>query len=431
MALGVSIARREMRRFSRGVSARSDGKTKHQEECMAPGRAYLDWNATAPMLSSAREAVLAAMDLPGNASSIHAEGRAARAVTEAARRDVAALVGGDPENVVFTSGATEAINAVIRSGVLTACAIGPGGKPLPGPVLVSAVEHAAVFAALDSTGRERVVLPVGADGVVRADALDEALAPASAPGVAPLVMIQLANNETGIVQPIAALAEIVHARGGVMVVDAVQGPGRLPIDIEALGADVLILSAHKFGGPKGVGALVFSRPEVRLAQAFLAGGGQERGQRGGTENLAGIAGMGAAAKSARAAFAGVETMIQLRDDFENRLNRLAPDVVIVGEGVLRLANTCCFAIPGLSAAQALIAFDLDGVAVSSGSACSSGKVKSSHVLEAMGQPHPVREGAIRVSIGPTTQAADMDRCVASLERQLARRRTAGNSATAA
>jgi len=385
---------------------------------MAAARAYLDWNATTPLHPAARAAVVAALDLIGNPSSIHAEGRAARAMMEQARAEVAALAGGEAENVVFTSGATEAANALFRAGISGCC-----GKDIAGSLrpMVSATEHAAVMAA---AGPEATIIPVDGNGLVDQATLKALLAD----GGPALVAIQLANNETGVVQDIPALARIVHDRGGALVVDAVQGPGRILLDIEALGADAIFLSAHKFGGPKGVGAVIFRDSRTRLARAFIGGGGQERGQRGGTENLPGIAGMGAAARAVREAREAPEKMIQLRGEFESRLNLLAPDAVIVGEGVPRLVNTTCFAIPGLVAEKALIAFDLDGVAVSSGSACSSGKVRASHVLAAMGQPDWVKAGAIRVSIGPTTTMDELERCLASLARQVKRR--AGNMTAA-
>lgn len=377
---------------------------------MAPSRAYLDWNATTPLNAAAREAVVAALDTSGNPSSIHAEGRAARAVLEQARGQVAALTGGEAENVVFTSGATEAANALFSASLSGCC-----GKDIAGGLrpMVGAAEHVAVIAA---AGPGATVIPVDQRGIIDLGALNAMLGE-SGPA---LVAVQLANNETGVIQPIAAVAEIVHAAGGALIVDAVQGPGKMAVDIKALGADVLFLSAHKFGGPKGVGAIIFADSRTRLARAFIAGGGQERGQRGGTENLPGIAGIGAAARAVRVAHEGSQKMSQLRDEFESRLDRLAPEAVTVGEGAPRLANTSLFAIPGLSAEQALIAFDLDGIAVSSGSACSSGKVKASHVLDAMGVPDWVKAGAIRVSIGPTTTIEELERCLASLSRQMAR-----------
>ena len=378
---------------------------------MAAPRAYLDWNATTPVHPAAKSAVVAALDCLGNPSSIHTEGRAARAILETARADVAALVGGEAENVVFTSGATEAVNALFRAGLSGCC-----GKDIACAMrpMVSAVEHSAVIAA---AGVGASIIPVDADGVVDAVVLRAMLAE-SGPA---LVAIQLANNETGVVQDIPALAEVIHAAGGALIVDAVQAPGKLPLDITKLGADAIFLSAHKFGGPKGVGAIVFPDSRTRLAQAFIGGGGQERGQRGGTENLPGIAGMGAAARTVRELDEAAQKMIQLRDEFESRLNLLSPDAAILSQGVLRLPNTTCFAISDLAAERALIAFDLDGVAVSSGSACSSGKVKASHVLTAMGQPDWVKAGAIRVSIGPTTTFDDLERCLNSLARQLQRR----------
>lgn len=377
---------------------------------MAAPRAYLDWNATTSVHPAARAAVVAALDLIGNPSSIHAEGRAARALLEQARADVAALVGGEAENVVFTSGATEAANALFRAGVSGCC-----GKDIAGGLrpMVSAIEHAAVIAA---AGPEAAVIPVDGDGTVDTEAVKAVLA-AGGPA---LVAIQLANNETGVIQGIPALAGVTHAAGGALIVDAVQGPGKMPVDISALDADAIFFSAHKFGGPKGVGAIIFRDSRTRLAEAFLKGGGQERGQRGGTENLPGIAGMAAAARVVREAHEVPQKMSQLRGEFESRLNRLAGAVAILSQGAARLPNTTCFAIPGLRAEQALIAFDLDGIAVSSGSACSSGKVKASHVLEAMGQPDWVKAGAIRVSIGPTTTSDEIERCLQSLARQIQR-----------
>jgi len=309
-------------------------------------RAYLDWNATAPLHPAAREAVLRALDTLGNPSSIHAEGRAARAIVEEARASVAALVGGEAENVVFTSGATEAANALLRQGLAgccrkdLACAL---------PLLVGVTEHAAILAAAGDTER----LLVDANGLIRQDVLEARL---SESGPA-LVVVQLANNETGVVQDIARLAAITHAHGGAIVVDAVQGPGRMALNITAMGADALMLSAHKFGGPKGVGAIVFADSRTRLASAAIVGGGQERGQRGGTENVPGIAGMGAAARAVMMEF-NPEILIQIRNRFESRLKEMARDVRIVGEGVARLSNTSLFAIPGIAAEKALIAFDL-------------------------------------------------------------------------
>jgi cysteine desulfurase len=384
---------------------------------MTGPRAYLDWNASAPLHPAARAAMLEAMDVVGNPSSIHAEGRAARSIVERARVEVAALVGGEAENVVFTSGATEAISAVLSAGLIGCC-----GRDIACamPVLAGATEHAAVLAHVPA---ERQIAVDGSGRIDQADlhAKLEATGPA-------LVAIQLANSETGVVQDIAALAEIIHQAGGAIMVDAVQAPGRMVIDLAALGADVLVLSAHKTGGPKGVGGLVFRDSRTRLAHADIPGGGQERGQRGGTENVFGIAGMGAAASAVRVTHEAVEEMSHLRGEFENRLNHIAPDVRILAEGASRLPNTSCFAIPGITAEKALIALDLDGVALSSGSACSSGKVKASHVLKAMGEHDFVRAGALRLSIGPTTTMAEIDRCLISLKKLISRRPKAADAA---
>lgn len=365
-------------------------------------RAYLDWNATTPLHPEAKAAMLAALDIVGNPSSIHQEGRAARAMLEAARADVAALVGGEAENTVFTSGASEALSALMRIGPCASC----GGTALAGAVLMSAVEHVAVLAAAPPEAR---IIPVDSRGLVDEEALRRAL---KAHGPA-LVFIQLANNETGVIQPIATLSAIIHDAGGLLVVDGVQAPGKMPLDITALGADALVLSAHKFGGPKGVGAMIFRNASVRLASPFIAGGGQERGQRGGTENLPGILGMGAAARAVLQDRAAPQRMAALRDAFERALLALHPEALLVNAAP-RLPNTTLFALPGVSASQALITFDLGGVAVSSGSACSSGKVKASHVLEAMGAAPALREGAVRVSLGCETSEAEMAQALAVL-----------------
>ncbi|MBN8534777.1 MAG: cysteine desulfurase [Rhizobiales bacterium] len=377
---------------------------------MAAGRTYLDWNATAPLFPEAREAVLRALDTIGNPSSIHAEGRAARAIVEDARASIAALVGGETENVVFTSGATEAANALLKQGLTGCC-----GKnmALAMPVLVGATEHVAVLAAAGDGRRARV----DSDGIMDLDGLKSQL---KETGPA-LVALQLANNETGVIQPIRAIADIVHAEGGALVVDAVQAPGRISFEMASLGADALFLSAHKFGGPKGVGAIVFGDSRTRLASAAISGGGQERGQRGGTENIGGIAGMGAAAKAVLAKHEAVRKIGELRDGFENHLNRIAPDARIAGQHAPRLPNTSLFAIPGIAAEKALIAFDLAGVAVSSGSACSSGKVKASHVLRAMDAPDWVLAGAIRLSIGHTTTEAELEKALGVISRLVAKR----------
>jgi cysteine desulfurase len=352
-------------------------------------RAYLDWNATAPLRPAAREAFAAALELVGNPSSVHGEGRAARALIEQARGEVAVLVGADARNVVFTSGGTEA-NVLALSPAL--------GERL----LVSAIEHPSVLAG----GRfaEVTRIAVDADGIVDLMALDAALAK----DPRALVSIMAANNETGVIQPIRAAAEIVHRHGGLIHVDAVQAAGRMPVDINALGADLLTLSAHKLGGAKGVGALV-TRNDIHI-DPLIRGGGQERGSRAGTENVIGVAACGAAAAHTRAHLpAECSRMAAQRAEVEAGILAATPHAVIFGSAVERLPNTTLVAIPGAKAETLVIAFDLDGVAVSSGAACSSGKVAPSHVLAAMGVEPVLARSAIRVSLGHTTTDSEIER----------------------
>jgi cysteine desulfurase len=363
-------------------------------------RAYLDWNATAPLRAEAKAALAAALELCGNPSSVHGEGRAARRMIETAREQVAKLVGADPMEVVFTSGGTEA-NAL----ALTPFVMRAGGKAQLERLLISAIEHPSVRSGGRFPAGAVSDIPVTPQGVVDLAALTAMLAR----GGPALVSIMLANNETGVIQPVREAADIVHAAGGVLHVDAVQGPGRMPIDLAALGADLLTLSAHKLGGPKGVGALVRA-PGIHISEPLIKGGGQERGARAGTENLAGIAGFGAAAEAAlRSLQADIARTRGLRDSLEADLRAATPDVVIFGDGAERLPNTSLFALPGIKAETAIIAFDLEGVALSSGAACSSGKVAPSHVLAAMGVGRGLTEGAIRVSLGPATTEADLER----------------------
>jgi cysteine desulfurase len=352
-------------------------------------RAYLDWNATAPLRSAARAAVASALEMIGNPSSVHREGRAARAVVEHARGEVAALVGAEARNLVFTAGGTEA-NALALSPAL--------GERL----LVSAVEHPSVLAGGRFANVTRIA--VDTDGIVDLRALEAELAN----GGPALVSIMAANNETGVIQPVAEAAEIVHRHGGLLHVDAVQAGGRIPIDINTLGADLLTLSAHKIGGPKGIGVLV-KRDDAVQIEPLIRGGGQERGSRAGTENVSAIAGFGAAAGEIRRKLAEeTREMAAKRAKIEAELCTV-PHCVIFGSAVARLPNTTLVAVPGGKAETLVIAFDLDGVAVSSGAACSSGKVAASHVLAAMGVPADLARGAIRVSLGAATTDAEIDR----------------------
>ncbi len=435
-------------------------------------RCYLDHNATSPLRPEARAAIAGAFDCIGNPSSIHAEGRAARRIVEDARETVAGIFEVAPSQVYFTSGGTEAANWLLQ----------PRGAET---LAVSAVEHPCVLSGHRFEAVKLRVIPVFEDGAIDLNALEAALSPGS------VAAVQAANNETGVVQPAAEIAEIAHSKGAVLICDAVQAVGRLPLR-ELKGADVLFFSAHKFGGPKGAGAAIFRNPDFAPAP-LLRGGGQERRQRSGTENVPGIAGLAAAlevAVSEQAAFAAKAKV--LRDKFESGLRGIAPDAVIFGspsasqaatpfldgalnEGISphpvplpasspwracrssfrirkrmrmgegtpeialrviqgsllpwgegqdegselragRLPNTTCFAIPGKSAEFALIALDLEGVAVSSGSACSSGKVERSHVLAAMGVPAELSRGAIRISTGWTTAEADIERFLAVLSK---------------
>lgn len=359
-------------------------------------RTYFDWNATAPLREEARIATIAALEVAGNASSVHAEGRAARSLVEHAREQVANLVGADAKNVTFTSGATEANMYALTP------AIEIGGRKEPRDRLfVSAIEHPSVRSGGRFAAEQVEALPVTDDGVVDLVALKTAVTRA----VRPLVSIMLANNETGVIQPIAQIADTVHAANGVLHVDAVQGPGRIDCDVDALGADLLSISSHKLGGPQGAGALV-RRGDIHIAEPLIRGGGQERGQRAGTENVVAIAGFGAAAIAATQV--DVRRMAALRDRLESDLKAATPQAVVFGAGVPRLPNTTLFAVPGLKAETAIIAFDLNGIAVSSGSACSSGKVQASHVLAAMGVDPSLSRAAVRVSLGWTTTEADLE-----------------------
>jgi len=369
-------------------------------------RSYLDWNATAPMREEAKVVFAAALSRIGNPSSVHAEGRAARALIEAAREQVAALVGARAGDVFFTASGTEANMLALTPAIETADEKRPRSR-----LYLSAIEHASV-----RTGgrfpRETVEeLPVGPDGRVDLAALAAAIAKTPRP----LVSLMLANNETGIVQPVAEAAVIVHAAGGLIHVDAVQAAGRIPCDMAALGADLLTLSAHKIGGAKGAGALIRAREDIHFPEPLIRGGGQERGLRAGTENVAGIAAFGAAAAAALACrHSEAAHMARLRNQLEAGLQAATPEVTVFGREVVeRLPNTTLLALPGIKAETAVIAFDLEGIAVSSGAACSSGKVQPSHVLAAMGVSGPLQRGAIRVSLGWNSTAADVEKFLAA------------------
>lgn len=363
------------------------------------GRAYFDWNASAMLRPAARTAMIEALALAGNASSVHAEGRAARRLIEEARRAVADLVGAVPRNVVFTSGATEA-----NMLALTPALDSEGRKAPRNRLLVSAIEHPSVLSGGRFAAEAVEKIPVTAGGVVDLEALARAVASADRP----LVSVMLASNETGVIQPIRAIADIVHHANGLLHVDAAQGAGRIDCDMAALGADLLTISAHKLGGPQGAGALIL-RDGLHIAEAAIRGGGQERGMRAGTENVAAIAGFGAAVAAARVSrVAEAAHMVALRDRLEAGIEAITPQAVIFGRAAQRLPNTTLFAVSGIKAETAIIAFDLKGIAVSSGAACSSGKVQPSQVLAAMGVEPALAQGAVRASLGWTTTESDVD-----------------------
>jgi cysteine desulfurase len=356
---------------------------------MKSAATYLDWNATAPLRPEAAAAIHMALGHCGNPSSVHRWGRAGRRIVEDSRAAVAALVGAMPEEVIFTSGGTEANNLALS---------GCGRARL----LVSAIEHDSVLEAAPLAER----IPVDGDGIIALDALDHLLAADPRPA---LVSVMLANNETGVIEPVTAVAETAHRMGALLHCDAVQAAGKIPLDCRALGADLLTLSAHKLGGPPGIGALV-ARRELDLAP-LIRGGGQERGRRAGSENLPGIAGFGAAATTAAAGIAAYDAVRRLRDGLERAVAALAPDAVFVGAAAPRLPNTAAIAMPGTPAETQVIALDLDGVMVSAGAACSSGKVRASHVLEAMGAGPELAGSTIRVSLGWSTNETDIARFV--------------------
>lgn len=354
---------------------------------------YLDHNATTAAYPQVIDMVANTMRTTGNASSVHAAGRHARALVEDARQAVGALCNANPKGVVFTSGATEANNTVIKYFANT------------GRVLTSGIEHPSVMEAAPQAER----IPVKADGVIDMEALARMLEQGEAPV---LVSVMLVNNETGVIQPVAEIAKLAHAKGARVHTDAVQAAGRIAIDMPALGVDYLTLSAHKMGGPQGSGAIVgmAGAPPVKL----IHGGGQERRQRAGTENVAGIAGFGVAARLAAQNLQKYAALATIRDAIETRI----PHIMVFGATSPRVANTTCFALPDVPADTQLMALDLAGICVSSGSACSSGSVRPSHVLEAMGIAPDLATCALRVSLGLTTTQHDIDTFIDTYNRMV-------------
>ena len=352
-----------------------------------PTQTYLDYNATAPMLSSVQTVMSAAFTALGNPSSVHSYGRRQRARIESARVQVAALVGANAQQVVFTSGGTEANNLAL-TGVKAET------------VIVSAIEHDSILNGVDRP----LVAPVQTNGVLDLEILETLIVDAPPPV---LVSVMHANNETGVVQPVAEIVKIAHSHGAILHCDAVQAVGRIAVDMSALGVDLMTISAHKIGGPKGIGALIVGE-HVRL-QPQIRGGGQERGLRAGTENVPGVIGFGVAAATSKNSLEDWGHVARLRESLEDRLNKaFGNDLQIFGHEAVRIPNTCCVARADISAEIQIIALDLAGIAVSAGSACSSGKVQASHVLAAMGVVDSIARNAIRISLGPTTNEADIE-----------------------
>ncbi len=348
---------------------------------------YLDYNATAPVRPEALEAVMEALALTGNASSVHVFGRSARNLLEKAREEVAALAAARPDQVVFTAGGTEANNLALL-----------GAGPKPRRILVSAGEHDSVLRAADAD-----LIPLTPQGLVDLSAMEEALSRLDGPA---LVSVMHANNETGVIQPLPEVAALAKKAGALLHCDAVQSAGKLDLSGLLDQADLVTLSAHKLGGPQGVGALLVGG-DLQVT-SLLKGGGQERGQRAGTENLPGAAGFGAAAAAARRDLAGMSEIAALRDRLETQVLQEAPEARVFGADVPRLPNTSCIALPGLAAETQVMALDLAGIAVSAGSACSSGKVQPSHVLRAMGAGDDEAGCAIRVSLGWRSRREDVE-----------------------
>ncbi len=356
--------------------------------------------------------MIEALESAGNASSIHYEGRKARSIVEAARRKVAKLVGASPDSVIFTSGATEAAQMALSPQLQV-------GKQIVSldRLVISAVEHPCIMAGGRFAVDNMEILPVTRAGIVDIEAMAQVLSGLGDATGGFLVAIQMVNNETGIIQPVAEAAKIIHAAGGYLLVDAVQAAGRIPVDIAELGADFIMLSAHKMGGPQGIGALVLANKGV-TPSPLLRGGAQENHHRAGTENVAALAGFGAAATKNTELLSQAGKIAAFRDSIEATImtistkagNAFGP-VEVFGNGESRVANTLCFAVPGILAETALIALDLDGVAVSSGSACSSGSVGPSHVLAAMGVDDELSRCALRVSLGWKSQQSDVDHFV--------------------
>jgi len=375
---------------------------------MSPtARIYADYNATAPLRPEAKAAMLRALDLTGNPSSVHGEGRKARTLVEGAREAIAAAIGACRDDIAFTSGGTEAVQAPLR-GVLRTVE--------NAQLVISSIEHDSVSAMAELPK----AWPVNPNGVVDLVWLEASVKTLAADGKRPLVSLMLVNNETGVIQPVAEAAEIVHAAGGLIHCDAIQALGKIETSIIELDVDYLSLSAHKIGGPQGVGAF-YVKPGAPFS-AIQTGGGQEFGRRAGTENVAGIAGFGAAVEAALAGMGAYQTLGEHRDPMEVRLKQAVPGLVVHGASAPRVAGVSCFGVEGLPSETQVMGMDLAGFAVSAGSACSSGKVKPSRVLTAMGLSDTAARSAIRASFGWGTRAEDFDALAAAWLKMAARAR---------
>ena len=391
-------------------------------------RVYLDHNATSPLRQRVRDTMIEAMDLSGNPSSIHAEGRKASAFIERSREKIAALIGADANDVLFTSGGTEA-NITALSPGLVAKTVKDRARAL---CFVSAVEHPSVLKGGRFVQSQIRTIPVTSCGVVDLDAF---IALLDAHDLTPLsgekskypfvVSVMLANNETGAIQPVTEISGIVLERGGLMHCDAVQALGRMPFDLASIGVDLVTIAAHKIGGPKGVGALIGPGIDHIVNDPLMRGGGQELRRRAGTEDIVSIAGFAMAAEISCEELADREMVRFLRDRTERRLGNEYADLIVFGKDTDRLDNTSFMAVPGISAQNMVIALDLDGIAISAGTACSSGKVKQSGGLEAMGFSADIAGCAFRVSFGPQNWLNDVDRLVSSIAKTVAQHKKAG------
>ena len=390
------------------------GTRMRPESAMTRAAIYLDHNASSPLRSEARDAMLAALDMVGNPSSVHAHGRALRNLVETGRRQVAELAGAEPKQVVFTGSATEAITQAILGGARTLSA---------GAIALSAGEHAAVGKAAEATGLPVWTIPLDIEGRIDLDQLAATLQRADDDGSTLLVALHWVNNETGVVQPIERINAIVGPTRHTLFIDAVQAYGKLPLDFASSAPDMMAISGHKIGAPAGIGALLMKShtDSVRL----IPGGGQEQGRRGGTESAALIAAFGAAAAATEYDAVTLSGLVQ---HIETGLQKMTPDLVVFGQGASRIGNVTNFAVPELGNATAMMALDLMGLSVSSGSACSSGKVGASHVLAAMGVAKDLANCALRVSFGWNSTMADADAFLAGFETLLTRQKRGGKAA---